>query len=188
MLHYSLAGETVFYNSNILHCATYRSQSRRATLHGCMGDPKGGASRARNILQHELDWMKGEDFFQILPSLNARRMLDKLIAMSDSSGQDGTIREYSLQNWKVGKDCCCAVAVCTFANPMTFKQSGTLPYFSNYRARLFKIRTKVKTLQPFFFDKSWTSHVPGSINGNWRTHVQIILYGPLNMMEKAWAY
>ncbi|KAH9475212.1 hypothetical protein JR316_0012323 [Psilocybe cubensis] len=90
-------GETVFYNSNILHCATYKSDTRRATLHGCMGDAKGGASRARNILQHGLRWMKGEDFFQTLPNSNANRMLEKLISLSDSSEQRGAV-EYSLQN------------------------------------------------------------------------------------------
>ncbi|ETW76383.1 hypothetical protein HETIRDRAFT_389387, partial [Heterobasidion irregulare TC 32-1] len=45
-------GETVFYNNNILHCATYNSQAKRATLHASMGDTRGGAARARNILQH----------------------------------------------------------------------------------------------------------------------------------------
>ncbi|KDR72936.1 hypothetical protein GALMADRAFT_101339 [Galerina marginata CBS 339.88] len=92
-------GETVFYNSNILHCATYSSKEKRATLHGCMGNAKGGASRARNILQHELDWMKEEEFKCTLPNSAARAMLNKLRVMqlNGGSGQGGEI-SYSLQN------------------------------------------------------------------------------------------
>ncbi|KAF8130656.1 hypothetical protein EV363DRAFT_1332779 [Boletus edulis] len=39
-------GETVFYNSNILHCATYDAKQRRATLHATMGDTRGESTRA----------------------------------------------------------------------------------------------------------------------------------------------
>ncbi|KAF9476138.1 hypothetical protein BDN70DRAFT_995886 [Pholiota conissans] len=60
-------GETVFYNNNILHCGAYNSKQPRATLHGCMGDIKAGVTRARNILQHGLEWMKGDAFRQTLP-------------------------------------------------------------------------------------------------------------------------
>ncbi|KXN84189.1 hypothetical protein AN958_12893 [Leucoagaricus sp. SymC.cos] len=45
-------GETVFYNSNILHCAAYDSKAKRATLHAMVGDIHGGSMRARNTLQH----------------------------------------------------------------------------------------------------------------------------------------
>jgi hypothetical protein len=51
------AGDTLFYNSNILHCAAYSPAMKRATLHGTMGSTASGASRARNVLQHGLAWM-----------------------------------------------------------------------------------------------------------------------------------
>ena len=66
---YRLAGETVFYNSNILHCAVYDHTTVRATLHASMGDVRGGATRARNVLQHGLDWIKGEEFKKSLEAL-----------------------------------------------------------------------------------------------------------------------
>jgi len=92
----SEAGETVFYNSNILHCATYDSSAPRATLHGCIGDIRGGSTRARNVLQHGLEWMKSDDFKESLPDdLRARHMLDNLLNMQkNNSGPVG----YSLQN------------------------------------------------------------------------------------------
>ncbi|KAF9467628.1 hypothetical protein BDZ94DRAFT_1185367 [Collybia nuda] len=86
-------GESVFYNSNILHCATYSSAERRATLHATMGDVRGGSSRARNILQHGLDWMK-EDKFRAGLDEKSRPMLDRLIAMRNSAGEVG----FSLEN------------------------------------------------------------------------------------------
>ncbi|XP_006456586.1 hypothetical protein AGABI2DRAFT_195652, partial [Agaricus bisporus var. bisporus H97] len=88
-------GETIFYNSNILHCATYSSTSPRVTLHGCIGDIRGGSTRARNVLQHGLEWMKGDEFRASLPQgLRARKMLDNLLDMQKNSGPVG----YSLQN------------------------------------------------------------------------------------------
>ena len=77
------AGETVFYNSNILHCATYSTSEKRATLHGSMGDARGGASRARNVLQHGLEWMLEKRFRDGLDE-RGRMMLDRLVAMRDS--------------------------------------------------------------------------------------------------------
>ena len=77
------AGETVFYNSNILHCATYSTREKRATLHGSMGDARGGASRARNVLQHGLEWMLEKRFRDGLDG-RGQTMLDRLIAMRDS--------------------------------------------------------------------------------------------------------
>lgn len=82
------AGETVFYNSNILHCATYDSKEPRATLHACIGDIRGGSSRARNVLQHGLDWMKDERFRAML-SEKSKPMLDRLIAMRNSNDAVG---------------------------------------------------------------------------------------------------
>jgi len=79
-----LAGETVFYNSNILHCATYNPNARRATLHACIGDTSGGSSRARNVLQHGLNWMK-DDRFKAGLNGKAKAMLDRLIKMQETA-------------------------------------------------------------------------------------------------------
>jgi len=90
-------GESVFYNSNILHCAMYNSKEQRATLHGCMGDIRGGFSRARNVLQHGLSWMKEQAFASTLPEGPANMMLKNLIAMYDSALPQ-TSSKYSLKN------------------------------------------------------------------------------------------
>ncbi|KAF9807774.1 hypothetical protein IEO21_08050 [Rhodonia placenta] len=87
-------GETVFYNNNILHCATYDPKQRRATLHASMGDTRGGATRARNVLQHGLMWMKEAHFRESLNE-RGRVMLDRLITLQESiEGDVG----YSLAN------------------------------------------------------------------------------------------
>ncbi|KAF4583944.1 hypothetical protein EYR40_002442 [Pleurotus pulmonarius] len=85
-------GETVFYNSNILHCATYDSKAPRATLHACMGDCRGGSTRARNILQHGLEWMTGTAFCDSLDA-RGKAMLSRLLDLHKLSG--GNV-EYSL--------------------------------------------------------------------------------------------
>lgn len=88
------AGETVFYNSNILHCATYDCRLPRITLHACMGDTRGGSTRARNVLQHGLEWMKENRFVETLPEGRAKDMWEKLIELEKGTG--GKI-EYSLE-------------------------------------------------------------------------------------------
>lgn len=77
-------GETVFYNSNILHCATYSSAERRATLHASMGSVKGESTRARNVLQHGLNWMK-EDTFREGLTEKGKAMLDRLVTMQEKA-------------------------------------------------------------------------------------------------------
>lgn len=79
------AGETVFYNSNILHCATYDSKAPRATLHACMGDCRGGSTRARNILQHGLEWMTSTTFCDTLDA-RGKAMLSRLLDLHKISG------------------------------------------------------------------------------------------------------
>ncbi|KAG2197061.1 hypothetical protein INT46_002783 [Mucor plumbeus] len=78
-------GQSVFYDSNILHRAAYESNSKRATLHACMGTIEGGDHRAANIFQHGLDWMNTSEFKESLPS-----SLDKpyanLLEMAESAG------------------------------------------------------------------------------------------------------
>lgn len=81
------AGQTVFYNSNIMHCATYDSKVPRATLHATMGDVRGGSSRARNVLQHGLEWMKEEKFNNGLNE-KGKMMLRRLIEMQKGVNGD----------------------------------------------------------------------------------------------------
>lgn len=88
------AGETVFYNNNILHCATYDPSEPRATLHASMGDVRGGSTRARNVLQHGLLWMK-EDRFRKTLNERGKRMLDRLVQLQESVNGDAG---YSLTN------------------------------------------------------------------------------------------
>ncbi|KAF9496944.1 hypothetical protein BDN71DRAFT_1488351 [Pleurotus eryngii] len=78
-------GDSVFYNSNILHCATYDSKTPRTTLHACMGDSRGGSTRARNILQHGLKWMTGTSFYDTLDA-RGKAMLSRLLDLHKSSG------------------------------------------------------------------------------------------------------
>lgn len=86
------AGESIFYNSNILHTASYTPFPSlvRATLHATMGCTLGGSSRARNILQHGLGWMREERFRETLPEEGkARAMLDRLLEMEKGAGEVG---------------------------------------------------------------------------------------------------
>ncbi|TFK86138.1 hypothetical protein K466DRAFT_587487 [Polyporus arcularius HHB13444] len=87
-------GETVFYNNNILHCATYDNREERITLHACMGEVRGGPSRARNILQHGLKWMK-EDRFRDTLDERGKRMLERIVKLQESVHGDVG---YSLAN------------------------------------------------------------------------------------------
>lgn len=85
-------GETVFYNNNILHCATYDPEQVRATLHACMGDARGGGKRARNILQHDLRWMRDEEFVETLPKEGPMRaMREKLVDMAKQADQSDAV-------------------------------------------------------------------------------------------------
>jgi hypothetical protein len=77
----------VFYNSNILHCAVYDISNVRATVHVSVGDIRGGSSRARNVLQHGLDWMKNDSFREGLDD-RGRSMLDRLLDMQNRVGDD----------------------------------------------------------------------------------------------------
>lgn len=93
MLTRAAAGDTVFYNSNILHCAAYRPDAPRATLHASMGCTRGGTARARNVLQHGLDWMAAPAFARTLDA-RGRAMLARLGALRAGAGDVG----YSLAN------------------------------------------------------------------------------------------
>ncbi|ORY28122.1 hypothetical protein BCR39DRAFT_594234 [Naematelia encephala] len=72
------AGETVFYNNNILHVGTYNPATKRRTLHGSYGaPPPGDMTRARNVLQHDLSYVRDPSFRDGLPE-NLVPMVDKL--------------------------------------------------------------------------------------------------------------
>ncbi|KAJ3071212.1 hypothetical protein HDU98_005658 [Podochytrium sp. JEL0797] len=82
------AGQTVFYNNNIMHRAVYDKSKKRATLHGCMGTVNGGSHRARNILQHGVAWMREERFKETLPE-RLYPMYDNLIRLANQNeGKD----------------------------------------------------------------------------------------------------
>jgi hypothetical protein len=56
-----------------------------ATLHGCMSSAThAGPERARVILQHDLEWMKGMD---VREGSRAAKMRDRLVSMADKSDQ-----------------------------------------------------------------------------------------------------
>ncbi|KAJ7760962.1 hypothetical protein B0H16DRAFT_1531256 [Mycena metata] len=81
-------GETVFYNSNILHCAAYDCHAPRATLHASMGNVAGGSVRARNVLQHGLIWMKEPQFNDGLDP-RGKAMLARLLDLYNAVGDAG---------------------------------------------------------------------------------------------------
>ncbi|KAK2464950.1 hypothetical protein APHAL10511_003026 [Amanita phalloides] len=74
-------GDTVFYNSNILHCAAYNCDEVRATLHASIGDVRGGATRARNVLQHGLDWIKSKEFRRSIDSIANDKVRSRALTM-----------------------------------------------------------------------------------------------------------
>ncbi|KAJ6545413.1 hypothetical protein B0H19DRAFT_1221688 [Mycena capillaripes] len=82
-------GDSVLYNSNILHCATYDAQAPQATLHASMGNVAGGSvPRAQNILQHRLRWMKEPQFSDGLDS-RGKAMLGRLLELYNAAGVVG---------------------------------------------------------------------------------------------------
>ncbi|CAE7158397.1 unnamed protein product [Rhizoctonia solani] len=99
------AGDTVFYQNNILHTAAYHPEVKRATLHASMGDIRGGNRRARMILQHQVDWVRGDTFISTFKPEGstsddtvATRLLgmrNRLLAMADSVNDQAL--EYSQQ-------------------------------------------------------------------------------------------
>ena len=51
-------GDVVFYNSNILHRASYSAKNERLTLHGSYGHVDHGHTRAKGVLQHGVsEWL-----------------------------------------------------------------------------------------------------------------------------------
>lgn len=87
------SGDTVFYNSNILHRGTYKGvkygpELGRMTLHGSVGLAGHGTERARQVLQHAVgDWVDRADFTFIEGSRGARAeaMRKRLMAMGNGN-------------------------------------------------------------------------------------------------------
>ncbi|CCX29589.1 Similar to Putative nicotinamide N-methyltransferase; acc. no. Q4I2X5 [Pyronema omphalodes CBS 100304] len=75
------AGDTVFYDNNILHRAVYPTNPERVTLHACMGTVGAGWERARNILQHGMEWVKEVKYDGRLEEMRGRlvRMEDEVV-------------------------------------------------------------------------------------------------------------
>ncbi|OBZ91380.1 hypothetical protein A0J61_00567 [Choanephora cucurbitarum] len=78
-------GQTVFYDNNILHRASYVCSQKRATLHASMGTIEGGHYRASCILQHGLGWMKTDAFKDTLPA-SLLQPLANLLKMAEEAG------------------------------------------------------------------------------------------------------
>lgn len=88
------AGQTVFYSQRILHRASYLPSRQRATLHGCYGEVGyandeneqniSASERARNVLQHGVEWMKDDAFGEQLPD-RLKPMWKNLLIMSEKN-------------------------------------------------------------------------------------------------------
>ncbi|KAJ9479636.1 Phytanoyl-CoA dioxygenase [Pseudozyma hubeiensis] len=86
------AGQTAFYSQRILHRASYLPSAKRATLHGCYGDASQGgngpAERARNVLQHGVEWMRDPAFGRSLPD-TLKPMWTNLLRMDAAYADKG---------------------------------------------------------------------------------------------------
>jgi len=78
------AGQTVFYNPNLLHRAVYNPKIRRATLHCAVGAPEnGGVVRAAGIVHvlgyKRISWITDPAFRDSLPNGGLRSMHANLL-------------------------------------------------------------------------------------------------------------
>ena len=64
-------------------------------MHGCIGDIRGGNTRARNILQHGLQWMEEDERLPGYLNERGKKMLQRLIDMKKGAGD---VVGYSLDN------------------------------------------------------------------------------------------
>jgi ectoine hydroxylase-related dioxygenase (phytanoyl-CoA dioxygenase family) len=76
------AGETVFYDHNILHRAVYPTEPVRLTLHACMGTIQAGVERAKNVLQHKMEWVR-----EVRYDGQLEKMRKNLVALRDGVGE-----------------------------------------------------------------------------------------------------
>ncbi|KAL9093296.1 MAG: hypothetical protein Q9165_004037 [Trypethelium subeluteriae] len=90
-------GDVVFYNNNIVHRGIYAKDIERMTLHGSIGDVRGGGSRARNVLQHGVgEWVEGCDLSTLDAETRERAegMRKRLVELGRGRGDVG----YSQKN------------------------------------------------------------------------------------------
>ncbi|RYO90440.1 hypothetical protein DL764_008446 [Monosporascus ibericus] len=88
------AGDTVFYDNNILHRGGYDAGRERLTLHGSAGraGPGAGRLRARNVLQHGVGAYVGRCDFSVLDEryrARAEAMRARLVQLGRESGDVG---------------------------------------------------------------------------------------------------
>ena len=84
-------GDVIFYDNNVIHTGRYDSRKERLTLHGCVGDVRGGTGRARNILQHGLGtWAHDVSFGGLEPATKQRAegMKRSLLKLGSEAGED----------------------------------------------------------------------------------------------------
>jgi EEF1A N-terminal glycine/lysine methyltransferase len=92
-------GDVVFYNNNILHRGIYDARRERMSLHGSVGHVRGGALRARNVLQHGVSaWVDRCDYLGssgggggVPPRAEAMRA--RLVRLGRESGEVGYSQE-----------------------------------------------------------------------------------------------
>lgn len=90
------AGDAVFYNNNIVHRGVYEKEVERMTLHGSMGDVRGGELRARNVLQHAVgEWVDDCKFDALDEETreNAEGMRKRLVDLGQGRGDVGYSQE-----------------------------------------------------------------------------------------------
>lgn len=91
-------GDVVFYDNNLIHRGVYAADTERFTLHGSVGDVRGGESRARNVLQHGVGaWIAECAFedFGLDPRVlrRAERMTENLRALGEGRADVGFAHE-----------------------------------------------------------------------------------------------
>ncbi|KAL9060775.1 MAG: hypothetical protein Q9162_000479 [Coniocarpon cinnabarinum] len=85
-------GDVIFYDNNVIHTGRYDSTVERVTLHGCVGNARGGNGRARNILQHGVgDWVEELDFegLEAEERRRAEGMRRRLVELGKGVGAEG---------------------------------------------------------------------------------------------------
>ena len=90
------AGQTVFYNPNLLHRAVYNPKIRRATLHCAVGAPENGAVvRAAGIVHvlgyKRISWITDPAFRDSLPNGGLRIMHANLLDSLQKAERQGLI-------------------------------------------------------------------------------------------------
>lgn len=86
------AGDIVFYNNNILHRGAYDASVERMILHGSVGHVRGGALRARNVLQHGVkDWIEKCTFDALAgeEKTRAQKMRENLVKLGAEHSKVG---------------------------------------------------------------------------------------------------